>query len=176
MTANDARRWLRPAGASLLLLALAGCGDNNPATTPTTTPTTTTPTTTLPAGTVVLQGSAPILAAKLYLVDVTTSQDGKVDVTIDYTFADSQVLMWLTNRQCNYNLFEADGCDYLVKSLGGSKPRTMSASSVKAGTYSLFIANDGPHDEQVSYTVSLTTSAGAVGSLSLGRGTILPRR
>ncbi|MGE5125603.1 MAG: hypothetical protein ACM3PV_04885 [Betaproteobacteria bacterium] len=175
MTANHGYRWLRPAGACLLLV-LSACGSDNPATTPTTTPpTTTTTTTTQPAGSVVLQGNAPILAAKLYLVDVTTGQDGRIDVTIDYAFADSQVLMWLTNRQCNYKLFEADGCDYLVKSLGGSKPRTMSASDVKAGTYSLFIANDGPHDEQVSYTVSLTSSAGALGSLSLGPGALRPR-
>ena len=37
-----------------------------------------------------------------------------------------------------------------MKSLEGSKPRVMSATSVPAGTYSLFIANDGPHDEQVA--------------------------
>ncbi len=178
MTACHGSRWLRPAGACLLLLVLPGCSDST-STTPTTTPatpTTTTTTTTLPASTVILQWTSPILAEKLFLVDVTTNQAGRIDVTIDYQFADSQILMWLTARQCNYNLFQDDGCDYLVKSLGGSKPRTMSAFDVPAGTYSLFIANDGPHDENVRYKVTLTPSAGAQGSLTLGRGTIWPRR
>ncbi len=178
MTACHGSRWLRPAGACLLLFALAGCSDSTP-TTPTTTPTiptSTTPTPPPPAGNVILQWTSPILAEKLFLVDVTTPQAGRIDVTIDYQFADSQVLMWLTARQCNYNLFQADGCDYLVKSLGGSKPRTMSASNVPAGTDSLFIANDGPHDENVMYKVTLTPSTGAQGSLTLGRGTLWPRR
>lgn len=159
-----------------LALALAGCGDQTASSTPTTpaTPPTTAPTT-QPAGTVVVEGSTPLAAQNLFLVDVRTTQDGRIDVNVDYAYSDSQVLLWLTDRQCNFNLFQADGCDYLVKSVAGPKPRTMSASGVKAGTYTLFIANDGPHDEQLTYSVSLASSAGAGAGVMLGTGVIRPR-
>jgi hypothetical protein len=166
-----------PACACLALaVAPAGCGDKTTATTPTTPSASPTPApTTPPAGSVVVQGTAPLAAQNVFLVDVRTTQDGRIDVSVDYTFSDSQVLLWLTDRQCNFNLFQADGCDYLVKSLAGPKPRTMSASGVKAGTYTLFIANDGPHDEQLTYSVSLASSAGAGAGVVLGTPVLRPR-
>jgi hypothetical protein len=137
-----------------LSFALVGCGDDASSTTPTTMPPTTT-TTTLPAGTTLLQGNELIPARQLFLRDVTVASPGRLDLTIEYDFADSQILFWLTDRRCSRQLFDMDSCNYLTKSLGGASPRTASVSPVAPGTYTLIIANDGPHDEQVRYRVVL---------------------
>ena len=39
------------------------------------------------------------------------------------------------------------------------RPRRLTATDVAAGGYSLFVANDGPNDEQVGYEVRLTPDA-----------------
>jgi hypothetical protein len=62
----------------------------------------------------------------------------------------------VTDRPCTKWQFERDECDYITKSLEGSSPRRLTATGVKAGAYSLFVANDGPHDEQIGYQVMLT--------------------
>ena len=82
---------------------------------------------------------------------------------ISYLYDDSQILVWVTNRVCNRWQFERDECFYLTKSLEGPRPRRLTASGVEAGGYSLFVANDGPHDEQVGYEVLLTPSASGSG-------------
>ena len=149
------RGWSAPTLACLLA-AFGACSDDTPtATTPPVTTTTTT-TTTLPAATLIAQGSAPILKRQVFYLDVTTPRPGRVDVTVDWSSANNQVLLWLTDRQCSSVLFERDDCTYLVKSLEGPKPRTMFATDVAAGTYTLVIANDGPNDDQFPYRVTLT--------------------
>jgi hypothetical protein len=87
--------------------------------------------------------------------DVRTTSAGTVEVTVDYTSASNAILVWLTDRQCSPQLFQQDRCDYLAKSLEGGKPRVIRATNVPAGTYSVFVANDGPADEQVSWQVTL---------------------
>jgi hypothetical protein len=150
-----ARRWMLPVLGCLLATFFA-CGDDTPAptaTTPVTTATTTT--TTLPAATLITQGSTQIPARQVFFTDVTTASSGRITVTIDYGSAGNQVLMWLTDRKCSFTMFDRDDCDYLVKSLEGGKPRSMTSPSVAPGTYTLFVSNDGPSDDQVSYKVTL---------------------
>ena len=159
-----------------LILALAACGSDS-ATPPTTPPTpvpTPVPTPTPP--TVVAQGGDKLNALQVLNFDLTTSATGTIEVTVDYTFADSQVLVWLTDRQCSPQLFQSDSCTYLAKSLEGPKPRVIRASSVAAGTYSVFVANDGPHDpELITWKVTLaTTSASA--RVTVSPPTLVPRR
>ena len=63
--------------------------------------------------------------------------------------------MWVTDRPCNKWQFERDECFYLARSVEGGSPRQLTATGVKAGSYSLFVANDGPNDEQIGYQVRL---------------------
>jgi hypothetical protein len=160
-----------------LALALAACGSDSapPTVVPTPTPTPL-PTPTPPV--LVDEGSTAIPALQVVNFDVTTTSAGTVTVTVDYTFADSEILLWLTDRQCSPQLFGSDSCTYLVKSLEGAKPRVMSATGVAAGTYSLFIANDGPHDpEQVTWRVTLAATSGSGSArITVGRPTLTPRR
>jgi hypothetical protein len=150
----DGRPWL-PLAGTIALAALAACGDDTAATTPTT-PVSTTTTTTQPAASVIIQGTEFIPARQVFLKDLTTTQTGRIDVTIDYTPAGNSVPMWLTDRQCSFQLFDRDVCDFLVKSVEGTGQKTMFASSVPPGTYTLFVANDGPADASLSYRVTLT--------------------
>jgi hypothetical protein len=139
-----------------LVIALAACGDDGPATTPTTTPPATTPPTTLPAGITLIQGNELIPKRQLFIRDVKVEQAGRLEINVEYTFADNWILFWLTDRRCSRQIFEHDSCNYLTKSVAGASPRTATVTSVKVGTYTFFVANDGPHDEQVKYRITLT--------------------
>jgi hypothetical protein len=170
--------WRGPlavAFAVAALAALAACGSDNDATTPTT-PTTTTTTTTQPAGQVIISGSELVPARQVFWKDLTTTKSGRIDVTIDYNPSINNVPMWLSDRQCSPQFFEQDRCDFLVKSVENIGQKTMFASNVPAGTYTFFVANDGPGDVTLTYSVTLTPSASAAGRIEAGKGGLLPRR
>jgi len=145
-----------------LVLALAACGDNASVTTPPTpAPPTPVPPTPTPA-VVVLEGQQELLAppnpkggTTIGNWDFATPVDGTLDVTVSYVNDSSQILVWVTDRVCNKWQFERDECNYLAQSLEGPRPRTLTVPGVKAGGYSLFVANDGPNDEQIGYKVAL---------------------
>lgn len=175
MTIAPSRLGTRLAGAGLLL-ALFACGDNtSPTAAPTPAPPTPTPVAPTPPPTaLVLQGQEALLAppnpkggTTLVKWDFTTPTAGTVDVTIGYLYDTSNIHVWVTDRLCNKWQFERDECFYLTKSLDGPRPRQLTATSVKAGGYSLFVANDGPHDEQISYSVVLTPTENGLGRLAI---------
>ena len=154
------------AGVCLVLALFTACGDDASVTTPPTpappTPVPPTPPTQIIAGERAVGAPHPGRAT-LVSWDFTTPEAGTVDVTISYLHDDSQILVWVTNRVCNRWQFERDECFYLTKSLEGPRPRTLTVSGVEAGGYSLFVANDGPHDEQIGYEVFLTPGASGSG-------------
>ena len=158
-----------------LVVALMACGDDTSVTTvPTPAPPTPVPPTPPPAALVVqgLEGlpapANPKGGTSIVKWDFTTPADGTLDVTIGYLDDSSLILVWVTDRPCNQWQFERDECNYLVKSLEGGRPRKLTAAGVKAGGYSLFVANDGPNDEQIGYQVMLTPSSSGLGRLSVG--------
>jgi len=175
VTTARSRLGTRLAGAGLLL-ALLACGDNATTTVPTpvTTPIPPGGPATPPPAALVLQGQEALLAppnprggTTLVKWDFTTPTAGTVDVTIGYLYDTSNIHVWVTDRLCNKWQFERDECFYLTKSLDGPRPRQLTATSVKAGGYSLFVANDGPHDEQISYSVVLTPTENGLGRLAI---------
>ena len=147
--------WLAVVGLGLVI-SLAACGDDDSGTTPTTLPTTTTTTTQPPAGVTLIRGSELIAKRQLFLRDLTVAQRGRLDITVEYTHPENWILYWLTDRKCSRVWFENDGCDYLTKSLGGASPRKGTLASVAPGTYTFIISNDGPVDDQVTYSIVLT--------------------
>jgi uncharacterized lipoprotein YehR (DUF1307 family) len=168
MNARTGSLRTRLAGVGLVL-ALMACGDSGSVTTPPTpAPPTPVPPTPTP-GTLVLQGQGALQApaspkgTNEEAWSFTTPADGTIDVTITYLYGDSQILVWVTDRPCTKWQFERDECDYLAKSLEGSSPRKLTAIGVKAGGYSVVVANDGQHDEQIGYQVMLTPGASGSG-------------
>jgi hypothetical protein len=162
----------RLAGAGLLL-ALFACGeDTSPTTSPTPVPPTPVPATPPPAS-LVIEGQQALPAppnpnggTSLVKWDFTLPVSGTVEATISYQYDTSKVLVWVTDRQCNKWQFERDECFYLTKSLEGPRPRVLTATGVRPGTYTLFVANDGPHDEVIGYKVTLLPGSSGDGRLS----------
>ena len=159
----------RLAGLAFLLALLAGCGDGGSVVTaPTPAPPTPAAPTPAPA-TLVTQGQQALEAPKavggtrVANWDFTTPVAGTLEVTISYLRGDSRVLVWVTDRPCSSPQFERDDCFYLAKSLEGANPRRLTAAGVPAGPYSLFVANDGPNDEQIGYRVTVTPGASGGG-------------
>ncbi|HXK12665.1 MAG TPA: hypothetical protein VMT70_23725 [Vicinamibacteria bacterium] len=179
---HDRPAWpRRPLAGAGLALALAACGGSSSVTPPTPTPTPVpTPTPTPP--TLILQGQEPLSAptavggTRIVKWDLTTPAPGTLNVTISYLNDDSQIHVWVTDRLCSPNQFDRDECNYLTKSLDGPRPRLLTASNVPAGTYSLFVANDGPNDEQIGYLVTLTTGSSSSGRLTIGPPAHFARR
>jgi hypothetical protein len=152
------KQWIGVALSGLaalgLAITIAACSDKS-STTPTTLPPTTTTTTQPPAGVTLIQGSELIPKKQLFIRDVVVGQQGTIDITVEYTHADNSILFWLTDRKCSRQMFDNDACDYLAKSTSGASPRKATASSVAAGTYTFFVSNDGPQDDQVKYHLEL---------------------
>jgi len=95
----------------------------------------------------------------------STSATGTIDVTVDWTFAENTVHVWLAKGQCSFEEFEADTCQYATQSLvSRPKPRILSVPAAAAGTYTLIVANWGPKDESLSYQIVLTSASGASAS------------
>lgn len=83
-------------------------------------------------------------------------------VTVDWTFADNTIHVWVARGQCTFDQFEADTCEYVTQSLASRpKPRVLSMPSAAPGVYTLIVANWGPRDESVSYQIVLTSTSGA---------------
>jgi hypothetical protein len=95
----------------------------------------------------------------------STPATGTIDVTVNWTFAENTIYVWLAKGQCTFEQFDADTCQYVTQSLTSRpKPRILSVPGAAAGTYTLIVGNIGPQDEAVSYQVVLTSASGASAS------------
>jgi len=136
-------------------------------------PVTTTPPTTTPpcTQTVLFQRSGELPTLGLAAVPFSTSTTGRIDVTVDWTFASSTIGVYLVSaNSCNIDQFNARSCNFLIRSESGAKPRRLSASNVAVGAYELFIANFSDEDDSGTAQVVLSSStcpaASTLGSAS----------
>jgi hypothetical protein len=150
--------------AGLVVVSACGGSDSTPVTPTTTQPTPPPPRTVLSGGTTL----AVNYAVGAYF---TVDRAGTVEATVDYTYATSQIFVWIARGQCTPELFP-DQCTYVASSFAGAKPRRVSATGAVAGTYTLIVGNAGPDDESISYQVVLTPTAGTAspGAASLPTG------
>lgn len=164
----ERRRVVSYALGAGLALSMAACGGDGGGITrppdPTPTP--------LPAPRVVSQANGISLEVDFaFGAYFDVSPTGTIDATVDYTFADTLLFVWIAKGQCTADQFEADQCQYVATSFTGGKPRRVSAAGQTAGTYTLIVGNLGPRDEAVSYQVLFTaTAAGAAPPAASGRG------
>ena len=152
-----ARDVASTAAALAVVFTLAGCGGGS---SPTAAPTPL-PTPTPPPPKVVLQSSYAIELNYVYAEEFSISGAGTVDLTVDYTYSDSQIVIWLAKTPCSFEQLAADQCQFVASSFAGPKPRKVSATGLAAGRYELIIWNAGPHDEGVSYQAVFTQTSTA---------------
>ena len=155
-------RTLSRSVRSIVLMAavlLPGCSsDSNPPVTSTPPPPTTLPPTTQ---TVVQSGSGSLPVLNLALIPFSISSTGRLDVTVDWTFASNDVDVYLVRGACTFDQFINLGCNIIAFSESGTaKPERVSSSGATAGSYFVAIGNLGPTDESVAFQVVLTTGPG----------------
>jgi len=162
-------RKLRWIAGLLMALLLPACGSSS------STPTTPTPTPTPCTQTNVLQVGGSVPTASLGRAPFSVSTAGRLDITVDWTFAASPISVYLvTAGACSIDQFNAQTCTFLARSETTTKPRKISVANTAAGNYELLVANFGTQDESISGQVVLSSSTcpafAAAGSEASARG------
>jgi len=141
-------------------MLMPGCGSSSSG--PSTTPTTTLPTP--PPPEVVLEGNFNLPVDFVTGGFLTTTRTGTIVATVDYTFANSEILVWIAQGRCDFDQFINDTCTFAATSFGGGDPRVVSVTGAVAGQYTLIVYNGGPADEAFSVQVVHTASAASASS------------
>lgn len=151
---------------------LQGCGSSN---TPTPIPSAT-PTPTPTVQTVVSTGSGSIPVRILVPIPFTTTAAGRLDVTVDWTFATNDLDVYLARGACSFDQFVTNQCTLVTFSESRTaKPERLAFPGAAAGSYVLLVGNRGPADESAAFQVVLTTGPGA-SSASAGSRSVQPSR
>jgi hypothetical protein len=120
-------------------------------------------------------------------IELILSQRGVLDITVDWTFPDSWIYVYLGRTNCGYAQLSEGTCPFLLSSeTQKPKPRVLYTETLEPGTYYLVLYNV-PYDkatgiggfaaESVSLQLGLTVSAagGSSGSpIRLGRPGVVP--
>ncbi|HXY42379.1 MAG TPA: hypothetical protein VEQ10_22070 [Vicinamibacteria bacterium] len=135
----------------------AACGGGSP-----TTPATPTPVPTPASVTTVVSGgsSSDLQQNWDHWVPFTTTSTGRLEGTVDWTFAtdDVEVMVATGRHTCtNGQYWDFSTCNVIASIHNGSKPKKFSLAGQPAGTYTLYILNNGPATESVSWQVLVTT-------------------
>jgi hypothetical protein len=89
----------------------------------------------------------------------TTTRAGNIVANVDYTFANSEVLVWIAQGQCFPEQFDADACTFVATSFAGGDPRSVGVIGAAVGPYTFLVYNGGPADEAFSVQVIHTPTA-----------------
>jgi hypothetical protein len=172
-------------GAWLALAAVAmlpACGSDSAPTPPSTTPPTTLPPVTQA---VVASGSGALPALNAAGIAFNTSTSGRLDATVEWTFASNDVDVYLVRGACSFEEFVNLLCNIVSFSESTTaKPERISFQGAPPDAYVLVIANYGPADESVAFQVVLTSGPGvssapvrsAAPRAGAGRPPVRPRR
>jgi hypothetical protein len=147
-------RNLRAAIAAVGTALRAGCGSDSPVTP-------SSPAPPPPAPVVVAQGSGPLAPFTLAFVPFGTTQIGRLEISVDWTFARNDVDAYLTLASCTPQQFLALQCNLIAFSESTTaKPERLTLPNAAVGAYRLWILNLGTQ-EGVAYQVVLHPSASA---------------
>jgi hypothetical protein len=139
------------AGAALAA-TLAACGSGTP-----TDPPTPAPTPTPCTQSTVSQDSGGVPARTLVYTDFSVPDSGRLDVTMDWTNASSQMGFYLVPANtCTLQEFNANSCNFLIRSETTVKPRKISTPNFAAGNYRWMIGNYSQADESASLQIVLS--------------------
>jgi hypothetical protein len=176
-----AGKTLRRASVAAVVLALASCGGDETARPPVTV------ITPEPVRGVIAQTSFSGFQSDVFVaLEIPITQKGVVDITVDWTFPDTWMYVYLGNTNCSYSQLAARTCPFFLKSeTKDPKPRTLVTQSLDAGTYYLVLYNvprdpltghGSDNTEAVSIQLGLTVypfTNHVPGAISIGRTQVL---
>jgi len=147
--------------AAFLAAALVACGGGGSSTpTPVTTPTPAP--TPLPPQVVAQRGGYSLEAGWIAWLPFPTSRAGALEATVDWTYATNDIDVALVKGECNYDQLVAGQCETLASSESTTaKPEKCRVANAPPATYTIFLYNDGPGDESISFQVVLSASVAA---------------
>jgi hypothetical protein len=164
-----------PLGAAALTLALGSCGGNGPGSCPAgqagTPPNCQV---VCPAGTVppdchvdctqtnIYQNNGPVPGFTLVFLDFSVPDNGRLDVSMDWTNASSLMGFYLVPANtCTVDEFNARSCNFVMRSEPSSvKPRKLSQANLTAGNYRWIVANYTASDESAALQIILSKGSG----------------
>jgi hypothetical protein len=157
---------MRRGGWSYLVAAgtvagLAACGGGTPTSNPTPSPSPTPCT-----QSIVAQDSGGLPARSVAFNDFSVPDSGRLDVTMDWTLASSNVGFYLVPANTCTTIAEFNNrtCNFLVRSEPpGAKPRKISTPNFSAGNYRWLVANFA--DVQESLSLQIVLSKGSCAAL-----------
>lgn len=166
----------RPLAAAALGLTMGACGGGNDVVQTCTPPKVgTPPSCACPSGTTgddchldctttnVTQDSGKLPSGMVAYNDFSVPDTGRLDVTLDWTFASSNIGFYVVpaNTCGTIEEFNARSCTFLVRSEPSStKPRKISTPNFAAGNYRWLIGNFAKDDESVSFQIVLSKGTG----------------
>jgi len=149
--------------AGALAMGLSACGGSD---TPTAPPA---PTPTPCTQEVLFQDNGSVPAGWLIYDDFSVPRPGRLDVTMDWTNAESPVGFYLVPANtCSLEEFNGRSCEFVIRSEPSSaKPRLISTPNFTQGNYRWIVANFSEEDESLALEIVL--SEGACAALAGGR-------
>jgi hypothetical protein len=147
--------------AALALAACGGGGSGTDGSGGVTNSTGTTPTPTPCSQKILDQGSDDLKSKWVLYYDFSVPETGRLDVTLDWTYASNTVGVYVVAAGTCGTLeeFNARNCNFVLRSDTGAKPRKVSVTNVAAGNYRWLFANFGTADDSISYQVVLSTGS-----------------
>jgi hypothetical protein len=122
-------------------------------------------------------------------LELILTQKGVLDVTVDWTFPDTWMYVYLGNTSCTYDQLSERTCPFLLASeTKDPKPRVLVTGKLEPGTYYLVLYNvprdratgiGSDNTESVAIQLGLTidpADARVPGAVSIGRTEIISPR
>lgn len=149
-------RTLAPLALAIFAFPYWGCGGSSPSPS---SPTPVAVATPQPcAQSVLFQGSGEIRASTLGSMPITATTAGRLDLTVDWTFASNLIGMYVVQGACSLDQFNARACNFLLRVEGAAKPLKGSVN-VQAGIYGVLLANFGSRDDSGAMQIVLSTGS-----------------
>jgi hypothetical protein len=175
---------VRLCAACALVVALAGCGGDDTVRPPVVV------VTPEPVRAILAQTSFAGFQSDIWVsLELILSQRGVLDITVDWTFPDTWMFVYLGNTNCSYAQLSGRTCPFLISSeTKDPKPRVLFTQTLDPGTYYLVLYNvprntltgqGSDNTESVSLQLGLTVNPRDLhvpGGVAIGRTQIVGPR
>jgi hypothetical protein len=105
-------------------------------------------------------GTLSPAVTQFYAIPVKTSTAGTLTLVVNWTAATDVILAGIATSTCTVSVYLNSTCDFLAQdgNTETTATKTVTAGGVAPGSYVVIIQNQGPTNETVTYTLTLTPS------------------